>query len=1163
VVTESGQPVADALVLVTMAPDRTVLSTRSTATGAVALQLVNGHGDYLVHVSAVGYTSFRIRLRAVTPADSVLSFQAQLRSATATLGTVHVQAQRIVPPRWALDGTEVAAAETMPEGVSAAVIPDARGDVNALAAVLPGVLAVDGGISMFGLPPTQTSKTLNGLPLSEGALPRDLRQRLRVTSSTYDPARGGFSAGEIAVDVGPGSPYSYRSARLTIDTRQLQVTSAPLASPYDKVAFGGAAAGALSNDRYYYNVGADMARATEDGLGAERLKFGILNGHGIEPAVLQQLTDYLAGTTTPLAGMASAQTSEMALFARVDHTPYANTSWALTAALSLRGSDGVNPGGIDLPSSFARERAGSLTLVAEHAAMLGVHLNQFKSGISGALFRTEPVLTLPSAEIAFAPTLADSTTRTILSLGGLPRRADQRSWTWSTIDDVQWFSSRTDHRLKIHVESRLEGLVGESLQNGAGHYTYASLDDFFGERPSAYVRTLGASGRAGGEWNGAVAFGDQWRVSPRLSILYGIRTDADRATVTPDANPGLTRVFGVRTDQIASHVALSPRVGFNWLYAGGGSPGFTSSDMATHVFAPPGLLRGGVGLFRNAIPAALSAALVEGNGLPTSLQTVACVGVAVPEPAWMEGNGDAPLPTSCAGGASPFSIDRQPSVFTLSPSYDAPQSWRANLAWVSVLKHIAVTLDVSGSLNVSQPSLRDVNFQGTPTFALRNEGERSVYTPLASISNAGVASFLGSRLDQSFGRVLVQESDLRSFSRQVSLVLTPELPTTRVFISGGYAFGRTTGQARGFDLPTSGDPRDIQLSPTAFDARHDITLQAGLELHSGLTLSAMGRLRSGLPFTPVVAGDINGDGVGPDAAFIFDPRRAPASVGTALSALITPDGLARDCLARQVGRIAATNSCRYPWSQALNARLTYVGWQRLGRHPTSVSLTIINVPAALDRVMHGDGAIRGWGLSTARDPVLYTVTGFDASAREYRYAVNPQFGSANGRFSFRGSPFRVGIDAQVDLSVPRAQQLLSRTLDQVRGTLGRDSMATAILGRYRRTVPNIFTLVLAESDSLMLTPQQVDRLNDAAVQFQTRADSVWGEVAKYLAEVPGAHSVSEALPVIESATDRVWEIARVEASFLPGTLSPLQLALAPGLVKAVLQSDSRTRLRVY
>ena len=74
----------------------------------------------------------------------------------------------------------------------------------------------------------------------------------------------------------------------------------------------------------------------------------------------------------------------------------------------------------------------------------------------------------------------------------------------------------------------------------------------------------------------------------------------------------------------------------------------------------------------------------------------------------------------------------------------------------------------------------------------------------------------------------------------------------------------------------------------------------------------------------MVSGDINGDGLANDRAFVFDPANAPDAVLTSgMNALFAgAPQAARDCVRSQLRRVAARNSCDGPWTQSLNLALS-------------------------------------------------------------------------------------------------------------------------------------------------------------------------------------------------------------------------------------------------
>src|SRR5262249_55718435 len=132
-----------------------------------------------------------------------------------------------------------------------------------------------------------------------------------------------------------------------------------------------------------------------------------------------------------------------------------------------------------------------------------------------------------------------------------------------------------------------------------------------------------------------------------------------------------------------------------------------------------------------------------------------------------------------------------------------------------------------------------------------------------------------------------------------------------------YALQRMDEQSRGFAGTTDGDPLAIANTRGTYDVRHQVTVSFATRIRSLFSVNTTPRLMSGSPFTPLVSGDINGDGFANDRAFVFDP----SSNGAMSKLLATSDSRVRNCLARQIGRIAARNSCEGPWTATMNAML--------------------------------------------------------------------------------------------------------------------------------------------------------------------------------------------------------------------------------------------------
>src|SRR6185503_11527346 len=123
--------------------------------------------------------------------------------------------------------------------------------------------------------------------------------------------------------------------------------------------------------------------------------------------------------------------------------------------------------------------------------------------------------------------------------------------------------------------------------------------------------------------------------------------------------------------------------------------------------------------------------------------------------------------------------------------------------------------------------------------------------------------------------------------------------------------------------------------------------------------------RSGSPYTPVVTGDVNGDGYANDRAFIFDPSKtADTTIASGMRALLANGSTsARECLSKQLGTIAQRNSCQGPWTSQAGLSFSFNPVKvRLPQRAT-MTFQISNPLGAADVLLHGEDKLHGWGQS--------------------------------------------------------------------------------------------------------------------------------------------------------------------------------------------------------
>ena len=1183
VIDDSSRAVSGATVFLTRGPDRLVQQTTTDSAGVYSNRFEQGTGDYLVTVTAPGLKSARRRVQRVRDerelvADFILSRD------LATLATVKVTAAKPVRANVGVGPTQPSpgASEGWASGVAGQVSPTSAGDINAIAGTMPGITITGTGPSMLGSPSSSNLTTLNGMAMGGGSLPRAARTDVRVTGATFDPTRGGFAGANIDVRLAAGSrDYQQRNAYFTLDAPQLQATDAVGRSlGLVNRSFRGSvgADGELIRRTLTYNVAIDVSRSASDPATLLGGDVGAWRRAGVAPDSVTRLLQLASAAHLPIGGNGVPlvrQRDGLTWLGRLDYVRDTLRTLTLTTYASNTKEGAIGFGPLSAPAAGGRNEERSMGMQFVHSAFVGSGhfvLTQNRFAASQSTQRTSPYLSLPGATV-LVRSASDASTSDVasLTLGGNPWLAtDDTRWILEGSNETTWNARGTKHRFRTQVWGRADGLKQEGLPNSIGQYSYNSLADFAANRPSSYTRTLSQPIREGQAYNGALAMSHQWNKSRWFSMLYGARVEANAFGDGPPVNSALDAVLGVRSGLAPARVHVSPRVGFSYTYSRAKDNGNGTSMNQMGVFYRPtmGFVRGGIGEFRDLYKPSTLADAIAGSGLVGSTLSLACVGAAVPVPDWdnLAANPSA-LPTSCVGGTSALA-ERAPSVTLIDPSFDVPRSWRASLGWASVFGRWTVKVDGLGSYDLSQPSTLDANFAGVQRFALASEGNRPVFVSPTSIDAAsGAMSARESRRSTDYGRVALRTSDLHGYGGQLTTTIAPDVFNRRrsrvqLFTSTSYTYQRVQQQFRGADGATFGDPRIREWATGSSEARHAFVFQAGTVLPKVGSITLFTRVQSGLPFTPLVQGDINGDGRANDRAFLPSPDGAPdPALSTQLRALLdaAPSNV-RECLNRQLGSAAARNSCRGAWTQSLN-----VQWQP--RIPIKVqgraivaNVALQNPLGGIDQLVHGANNMRGWGTRAAPDPVLLVPRGFDGTEQRFRYDVNPRFGDTRAFRTLSREPFRVTLDFSINFSTPYDVQQLRRALEPVRVKGGWERRSVdSLTAFYMTKSSSILRVVLAESDSLFLNREQIGELVTADSIFGERVRSVYRPLAEFLATLPGGIAGKAALDSANAADKKYWVVFWEQVDVMSPIVSPQQRELLPILknIASVTKEDRK------
>jgi outer membrane receptor protein involved in Fe transport len=583
--------------------------------------------------------------------------------------------------------------------------------------------------------------------------------------------------------------------------------------------------------------------------------------------------------------------------------------------------------------------------------------------------------------------------------------------TWQLQDNLTYY--RGSHTFKVGTDNNFYHVYNFFGRFGLGQYTYRSLSDLENNAPDVFTRLVPT------DTNTAIPFADrlpkalydvreyslyaqdQWQATPRLNLMFGLRYDVVRYPNRPAPNLLLQRSF---PDLDVSRVPednnnVAPRFGFTYNMSGNSRT----------------IVRGGAGLFYGRPAYVLFSNVFLNSGVGQA--TLTCLSSAgnVPLLDSSMANNHELIPERCVGGGAAAAAASTINVF--AHDFKNARSFKMNFGVDhEVDPNLRIGFDFAYSFTENNYYSIDRNLNTTPQFFI--EGGRPVFAPPISIGSTGSVNRAFIRADAAFGPVLTIMSDGQA--RNLAFVVNASQRfSRRTSFQASYTYSNTVDDASiscctntGIFAPyTDGNPANLRnaRSVADYDRPHTIILSGIVQLPWDIHLSGIYRGYTGLPFTPVFggAGDANGDGttfndrafVGTNLLYNVDLNSDIDTLTQRLTQQHTLEGIINkwSCLRAAMGTIIRRNTCRQPWINQFDMKLSKRFNTMRGQSVEFVA-DFFNV---LNFFNSEWGRFETVALS---DQNLLLIRGFNTTQNRFVVEPNPTFGRVTP-ISFRLDQF--------------------------------------------------------------------------------------------------------------------------------------------------------------
>jgi hypothetical protein len=996
---DAGTPVPAAVVSLSSASTGVHYTTRSADDGRYVFENVQVGGPYTIDVRALGFEPARVTGLALTLGQRFTQNFTLKRTA------VELAAVSVVGESDPLRTTARTGAATFISDSTLRNLPTTSRNFTDFISTVPQVSAgigggepsidgqnnrfnniqIDGGVNndLFGLAGSGTpGGQANAHPISIEAV-----KEYQVLIAPFDVRQGNFTGGLVNAVTKSGTNEFHGSAFGYVQSQSF-VGGGPAQTPigdFRQDQYGLSLGGPIVRDRVHFFVATDLqSRAAPfSGLTIGPNSAGGLDSVGI--GIRQVTADSVRHVVTRLFGFDPGTWS-----APTQNNPDHNVFGKITAQLATNSA-------LELSQNVVWASSDNLIHNPSQSQFAGSYRDGYQLSNSGYLFTSKTYTSRAKWSALLGTRFANE-----LLLGAqfvrdhreLPNTVPlflvggDRAGTWISAGSDKFSQANVLDQNIFEVTDNLTFPSGSHLvtigthneffhfhnvffPGSLGIWAFANVDSLVAQHPFYFERALPGPLRPDGpvadfdvrQLGGYIE--DRWSADPRLTITVGLRVDLPLLDA-PVRNPALDSIMGINTASFPKANPLwSPRLGFNFDPRG---------DQST-------IVRGGVGLFAGRPPYVWVSNAYSNTGLEQA--TLVCQTGTLDSVPGFTANPNS-QPTQCRGGAG--ATPPIPTINYFDASFKFPEDLKVALGVDQRLPwEIVGTVDFIYTKSVNQFYISDRNLRGV-VGAETGEGGRPTYGSLNPVTGRLVPA----KLTASFSNILEHSNKSSDRAFSITAQFQKHFGDNLQF-DAGYSYSHTEDlisltSSIAFSnyrfAPLDGTLDNRNLRTSLFDVPHKVAISGTVGLPYNVKLSVIYNGFSGSPYSYVVNGDINGDGVsGNDMVYVprnqSDITLANPADWAALDGFINGE----DCLSQNRGRLLPRNSCRNPWVGFFNTRVL-VPVRTFGGQHVELSWDVIDLPNLLNR---------NWGVprqtSGFETTNLLRLTGFDQANNRGIYAL--------------------------------------------------------------------------------------------------------------------------------------------------------------------------------